>query len=329
MMYQPFDGFSLTPIAMGVGLASLIGAIGAAPAQAQYESFRLNPAEAPLSVTGSGQSGGWRWTEDCGHVDAANAPDHVVDVTAEFSELRATVAADADVTLYIQFPDGRAHCVDNANGSELPEYIGAWPAGTSYLWIGDWDRGLHPYQIMLSASDPNPAPVPPDAEATMPLAAPAAAEAAQAVPAPSDLNKQTSSGSRQVTLSSLAMTVFTETNAERTAAGRSPLTLSSPLTQAAQAHAEDLARRRTLSHTGADGSSVADRVTRRGYRYRRVGENVAFQGGYRDAVQVVDNWMNSSGHRANILQSDFTEIGIGYAASGDRHYFVQVFGRSR
>jgi len=110
-------------------------------------------------------------------------------------------------------------------------------------------------------------------------------------------------------------------NAERAKAGCSPVTLEARLTQAAQAHSEDMAAHQNMSHTGSDGSSPGDRITRAGYDWRAYGENVAY--GYATPEQVMDAWMNSPGHRANILDCDYQEIGVGHAQPGD--YWTQDF----
>jgi len=117
------------------------------------------------------------------------------------------------------------------------------------------------------------------------------------------------------------------TNAQRQSMGLTPLCLSSQLGQAAQFHAQDMADNNYFSHTGLDGSQVWDRAGWFGYTYYRISENIAL--GYNNPSAVMDGWMNSPGHRANLLDSEVTEIGFGYAYSysGDYgHYWVQVFG---
>ncbi len=99
---------------------------------------------------------------------------------------------------------------------------------------------------------------------------------------------------------------------------------SRKLTLAAQAHAEDMAARRKMSHTGGDGTSPADRVKGRGYRYRRVGENVAY--GHFTEDRVMKGWMESRHHKDNIL-GGFTEIGVGCAVGEDgKRYWCVNFG---
>lgn len=87
-----------------------------------------------------------------------------------------------------------------------------------------------------------------------------------------------------------------------------------------------------FSHTGSDGSSVADRVEAEGYSWSWVGENIFATSVSSSAAaqQAFDAWMDSSGHRANILSDQFTEIGIGYVYSSESaygSYFTAVFAR--
>ena len=122
------------------------------------------------------------------------------------------------------------------------------------------------------------------------------------------------------------------TNIERAKVGLQPLTLNLQLANAAQDHSRSMAQDDFFSHTGADGSTVGSRVQDNGYQYANAGENIAV--GQTTAEQVVASWMNSPGHRANILNENYTEIGIGYEYLADdtgsvnyNHYWTQVFGR--
>ncbi|MEU1806969.1 CAP domain-containing protein [Streptomyces sp. NPDC019937] len=114
-------------------------------------------------------------------------------------------------------------------------------------------------------------------------------------------------------------------NSERAKVGCSPLKVNAKLAKAAEAHSEDMAEHSDMSHTGSDGSSPGDRIERAGYSWSTYGENVAY--GYSSAKSVMEGWMNSSGHRANILNCDFKEIGVGLAQPGD--YWTQDFGAGR
>ncbi|NJK39883.1 MAG: hypothetical protein HC835_16975 [Oscillatoriales cyanobacterium RM2_1_1] len=124
------------------------------------------------------------------------------------------------------------------------------------------------------------------------------------------------------------------TNNYRADNGLPPLTLSSQLTNAADTHSENMALQDFFSHTGLDGSKVGDRVQATGYSYTSVGENIA--AGYPTPEAVFAGWIASSGHRANILNASYTEIGVGYAylendtgSVNFNDYWTQVFGTAR
>jgi uncharacterized protein YkwD len=109
-------------------------------------------------------------------------------------------------------------------------------------------------------------------------------------------------------------------NRERSRKGLGSLCYNAKLNRAAEIHTKDMASRGRLSHTGSDGSSVGDRVTRVGYQWRRVAENIAR--GQTSVDAVMTSWMNSSGHRANILNSGVVHLGF-YMTN---NYWTQVFG---
>lgn len=116
------------------------------------------------------------------------------------------------------------------------------------------------------------------------------------------------------------------TNQERLAQGLNELAWNDTLAQAAAAHAQDMADRGYFAHESPEGNEVQDRVSALGYVYSWVGENIAF--GQSTAAEVVDDWMNSAGHRANILREQFTQIGMAVATNNAGvRYWVQVFAR--
>ncbi|WP_421106074.1 CAP domain-containing protein [Streptomyces sp. NEAU-S77] len=114
-------------------------------------------------------------------------------------------------------------------------------------------------------------------------------------------------------------------NDERAKVGCSPVKVNAKLTEAAEAHSKDMAEHSNMSHTGSDGSQPGDRIEAAGYTWSTYGENVAY--GYGSAKSVMEGWMNSSGHKANILNCDFKEIGVGL--SGSDNYWTQDFGTAR
>lgn len=109
-----------------------------------------------------------------------------------------------------------------------------------------------------------------------------------------------------------------------------PLAWQAQLEQAAAKHAQDMATRRSMSHTGADGSSVSDRVSREAYAWVRLGENVS--AGYASVPAALAGWMKSTGHCSNIMNESYTEVGVaGANAPGDNFgwYRTMVLGRPR
>jgi uncharacterized protein YkwD len=124
------------------------------------------------------------------------------------------------------------------------------------------------------------------------------------------------------------------TNSERADRGLHALVRNEQLSRAALAQALDMAENCFISHTGSDGSNVADRVARAGYRnWVAVGENLAM--GQHTAEEAVSGWMGSPGHRANLLSEKFNEIGVAYiegdmmspnGVSWRGGYWVQNFG---
>ncbi|GAA3117895.1 CAP domain-containing protein [Streptomyces echinatus] len=114
-------------------------------------------------------------------------------------------------------------------------------------------------------------------------------------------------------------------NKERAKAGCRALKVNAKLTKAAQNHSKDQSVHHRMSHTGSDGSNPGQRITRAGYRWRGYGENVAY--GYGTPAKVMNGWMHSPGHKANILNCSFKEIGVG--VSGTSHYWTQDFATAR
>lgn len=137
----------------------------------------------------------------------------------------------------------------------------------------------------------------------------------------------------------LALDVLVGINHARTSGHRcgshpyppvAPVRLVSGLTSVALAHSDEMARMGRLDHSGADGSSPADRVRRSGYAARVVGENIA--GGVPSAAEVVQGWLDSPEHCSNIMDARFTEMGLGYAinpSSPLQIYWTQLFALPR
>ncbi len=113
-------------------------------------------------------------------------------------------------------------------------------------------------------------------------------------------------------------------NEERAKAGLSPLTVDSKVAAAASTRAKEIET--SFSHTRPDGSSFSTALTQSGASFRGAGENIAY--GQRTPEEVMKGWMNSQGHRANIMNKDFTTIGVGYHQnSNGTGYWTQLFTR--
>lgn len=115
--------------------------------------------------------------------------------------------------------------------------------------------------------------------------------------------------------------VVSLTNDERQQAGCGPLKIDASITAAAQGHASDMAKRDYFDHTTPEGVTFDQRIRNAGYASPGA-ENIAK--GARTAGQVVQMWMDSPGHRRNILNCDLNTIGVGFDRKG--FYWVQDFG---
>ncbi|MFI1531624.1 sigma-70 family RNA polymerase sigma factor [Streptomyces griseus] len=113
-------------------------------------------------------------------------------------------------------------------------------------------------------------------------------------------------------------------NAERAKEGCGPVTVNDQLNTAAQRHSADMEANDYFSHTSQDGRDPGDRITAAGYRWSTYGENIAK--GQQTPADVMRSWMDSPGHRANILNCSFKEIGVGKQNSGGGPVWTQVFG---
>ena len=137
-------------------------------------------------------------------------------------------------------------------------------------------------------------------------------------------NKEGSENASQGNHSEIALEVLDLVNQERRKQGLSDLVLSHDLNGVATAKAEDMAEKNYFSHDSPTYGSPFDMMRNFGIDYSYAGENIA--GGQRSAQQVMEDWMNSSGHRANILDKNYTQLGVGYAEGGAYGtYWVQEF----
>lgn len=115
-----------------------------------------------------------------------------------------------------------------------------------------------------------------------------------------------------------------QVNAQRAKNGKSALTLNQSLCASARVRASEIAKDGCFSHTRPDDSGCFTAIS--GVSYRTAGENIAMgTWGYYGVDEIMDGWMNSEGHRANILNGDFSEVGFGCVVVNGNGYWVQMF----
>ena len=110
-------------------------------------------------------------------------------------------------------------------------------------------------------------------------------------------------------------------NEQRVQNGLKPLTANWELSRVARYKSQDMVDNRYFSHTSPTYGTPFQMMRSFGLNFRTAGENIAY--GQRTPQAVVNGWMNSSGHRANILNASYTQIGVGYVVNG--HYWTQMF----
>lgn len=153
-------------------------------------------------------------------------------------------------------------------------------------------------------------------------AAPTPTETSAAPPPPtSEAAPPPSTKAAARVASSTTEQVISLVNDERSQAGCKPLSEESHLTKAAQDYSDDMSARNFFAHTNPEGVTFDQRIKSAGYS-KPGAENIAK--GQTSASQVMTAWMNSEGHRANILNCSLTKIGVGFTKAGN--YWVQDFG---
>ncbi|KAI9906358.1 hypothetical protein PsorP6_003192 [Peronosclerospora sorghi] len=118
-------------------------------------------------------------------------------------------------------------------------------------------------------------------------------------------------------------------NKERALAGVPALCMNKKLQAAAQRHSNDMAEKNFMGHGGSDGSTVSQRIAEAGYGWDAVAENVA--AGQENVTTVMQSWMDSPGHRENILNREYTMFGTAYSynqATSYKYFWTQDFGSS-
>ncbi len=138
---------------------------------------------------------------------------------------------------------------------------------------------------------------------------------------PSQTTEQQPSTPTSTSVSAYEQKVVELTNAERAKNGVAALQLDEDLSKVARTKSSDMKEKGYFDHTSPTYGSPFDMMKQFGISYRSAGENIAM--GQRSPEEVVTAWMNSEGHRKNILNASFTHIGVGYVADGN--YWTQMF----
>jgi uncharacterized protein YkwD len=129
-----------------------------------------------------------------------------------------------------------------------------------------------------------------------------------------------------VTAERVAAQVLAGVNAARMERGLPPLQADAALAALARDHSQRMAKGGFLSHDEPGGRTFAERIQAAQLSFRRIAENVAMNSGMSDpAAAAVRGWLNSPGHRANILTADFSHTGVGVWVQNDRYYVTQIF----
>lgn len=132
-------------------------------------------------------------------------------------------------------------------------------------------------------------------------------------------------------IAEIEQAIFQRVNQERTAAGLPALSYNTTMEHYARIKSKDMGDNGYFSHEDLQGKLITEQMKADGVSYRAWGENIAYIQGINNnsalATKFMDNWMNSSGHRANILSTNFTSIGIGVYKVGNTYYATQEFYR--
>ena len=132
-------------------------------------------------------------------------------------------------------------------------------------------------------------------------------------------------------IAEIEQAIFQRVNQERAAAGLPALSYNTTMEHYARIKSKDMGDNGYFSHEDLQGKLITEQMKADGVSYRAWGENIAYIQGMNDnsalATKFMDNWMNSSGHRANILSTNFSSIGIGVYKIGNTYYATQEFYR--
>ncbi|WP_328311949.1 sigma-70 family RNA polymerase sigma factor [Streptomyces sp. NBC_00442] len=233
----------------------------------------------------------------------------------------AVIAALAVVTAL----GGAYHFVTDSGGDASRSVADA-PATTTDAAAADGisTKPLTPSPSASHSPSPHsgsPKPKPSPAKRSAPPAEPSPRPAP---PKPAPSTRRATPSAADTSTPAAVQQVLDLVNSERSKAGCPALTSNSKLYDAALKHSENMAAQNFFDHTDPSGAGPGERITAAGYQWSAYGENIAR--GQADAAAVMDSWMNSPGHRANILNCGFKEIGIGVHYGSGGPWWTQDFG---
>ncbi|KUL46895.1 sigma-70 family RNA polymerase sigma factor [Streptomyces regalis] len=212
---------------------------------------------------------------------------------------------------------------DTDPGTGNEEATATRTAGAPAVELGE----PSPVETSPSASkSPSPSASPSKKASPSPSRTPRPTKKSEPTPSPSTRLTRSASSTpeTQATPTSAVAQVVALVNKERASAGCGPVTEDPQLNQAAQGHSEDMDVRDFFDHTNPDGADPGQRITAVGYTWSTYGENIAQ--GQQTPQEVMDSWMNSPGHRANILNCSFKDIGVGIHDGSGGPWWTQNFG---
>jgi uncharacterized protein YkwD len=222
----------------------------------------------------------------------------------------ARISVNGGVGIAVAFPATRS---DERPGTT--RIVATLNAGDNTITFADPDAVVPDIDKMVITTDgtppPAPAPAPGEPGAAVTLS-PVPEYSTPAYSTPPYTPPDASGGTAPTGNTGFEQEVVKLVNAQRAKAGCKAVKADDRLATAARGHSADMAARGYFSHTTPEGTDFAARITKAGYRWAGAGENIAK--GQSTPADVMVSWMNSDGHRANILNCGFTGIGVGVAA---------------
>ncbi|MEU9027273.1 sigma-70 family RNA polymerase sigma factor [Streptomyces sp. NPDC048383] len=322
---------------------------GLVPAEGLLAGLALVPVTAALLAGArSAVAAGWTPVAAASFADAATQLTPVVSGPGRAARRKAGEVGDGDAASGRGALRKRRQNRRRAIGGAV---VAACVAGGGLVYLGSLPRAGDTEATGAAPASPLAALSAPDSATPLPSASASASPSASTSPSPSVSASRSASPSPSVVKSSSAAPsptrsdppttkaaapapapapqgvvgqVLALVNSERAAAGCGPLKDDAQLRSAAQAHSADMARRDFFDHTNPDGADPGARTTASGYRWSTYGENIAK--GQQTAQAVMDSWMKSPGHRANILNCSFKDLGVGMQPGAGGPWWTQNFG---